>query len=480
MPRGKDNSKFQNVSLEYKTDHLSGFSDLTKATSLFGSEYTIAFKVLWYSLLSYLIPTSKIKVGQIGVDGRISSLFVLPAGRGKGQIKNVIRQVVEGLKGNYGEPTSLHGEQLVGKTIRDKNNNFTHSLGYMADDYVVIDEAYELLTSTEIKYIEARKYIRVALDTYPNNVVHKRTTEYGRAGSLEFKPICPVSLFVQPIRLTSDILVLEGDIRRFIIAYPLINSSDNSKALRKRIFDESDNEVAMSNFIEQLSSLNSIERFDFSESAKMALDNLSCDLDNRGKSFSKKIANLNNSIIFTIQNMLVKFAAVQAFQHGRAMVDEIDVILAYLDLFEILEHTYMYIEAKIPGLLDYNEGWNVNKKGDHEILQWLKETGVTNKENAIHKMKYLEKIMEVMGIKKRQAENVFKEHVEVHQWIEKIKKDKKVYVWLKVRLEECNKCNLQYSSSYEYEEYVKNYDLLLKDAESPLQTAKIALNEEVG
>lgn len=481
VPRGSDvNSKSQKVSLKYKTDHLSGFGDLAKATSLFGSEYTITFKVLWYSLLSYLIPTSLIKVGQIEVDGRISPLFVLPAGRGKGQIKNVIKQVIGGLKGNYGEPTSLHGEQLVGKTVKDKNNNFNHSLGYLADDYVVIDEAHELLTSSELKYIEARKYIRVALDTYPHNVVHKRTTEYGRSGALEFKPHCPVSLFVQPFRLSSDILVLEGDIRRFTIAYPIISSSNNFEALRKRIFDESDNEIAIHNFIQRLSSLKSIKRFDFSERAKMTVMNLSYDIEKRGKSYSMKIANLNDSIIFTSQNMLVKFAAIQAFQHGRAMVDEIDVILAYLDLFEILEHTYMYIEAKIPGSLDYSEGGNGARKRDHEILQWLKETGVTNKENAIHKQMYIEKIMELMSIKQRQAENVFKEHFEVHQWIEKTKKDKKVYVWLKVIPEECNICNLQSGSSFEYEEYIKSYDLLLKEAYFSLQTANIASHKEVG
>jgi hypothetical protein len=130
---------------------------------------------------------------------------------------------------------------LVGKTVKNsKTGEFYHNKGYLNDDYVVIDEAYQLLTSSDLKYAEARKYIRVALDPDPDNTVHKRTTEYGRDGALEFNPHCPISLFVQPIRFENEILVLEGDIRRFTIAYPLIQSSNVSETLRRRIFDESD------------------------------------------------------------------------------------------------------------------------------------------------------------------------------------------------------------------------------------------------
>jgi len=471
----------RSVKLKYKTKHLLGFQDLAAATSLFGNEYNIIFKVLWYTLMSLKISLSSVKVGHVNVDGRISPLFVLPAGRGKGQIKGVIKQVVESLNLDYGEPTSFHPEQLVGKTIKDKHNEFHHNLGYLNDDYVVIDEAYQLLTSNDLKYSEARKYIRVALDPYPKNSVQKRTTEYGRDGALKFNPRCPISLFVQPIVFDNEILVLEGDIRRFTVAYTMIQSSNNAKILAKRIFDETDYQEALDNFVKLLSSLQPSGSFRFAESAKIALMELAVDLDRRASSYSFKIANLNNSSSLTNQDTLVKFAAIQAFQRGRSTVEKIDVIFAYIDLFEILEHTYQFIEAKIPGSLDYGEGWHGAIQKDQEVLRWLYDNGNINEANAIPKQDYLDKIMELQGIQKRQAENVLKKHIEVHGWVEKTKRNRNVFVWLKFQPDECNNCNVQPDFNFEYESYIQYYEqLLIEEAGNALQIANITFNEEVG
>ncbi|AUB60880.1 hypothetical protein DSECCO2_308370 [anaerobic digester metagenome] len=477
-----ENNECRDIKLKYGTEHLFGFNDLETATSLFGMEYKIAFKVLWYTLASFRIAISRIKAGRIELDGRISPLFVLPAGRGKNQIKTVIKKTIEGLHCDYGEPTSLHAEQLVGKTVKNsKTGEFYHNRGYLNDDYVVIDEAYQLLTSSDLKYAEARKYIRVALDPYPNNTVHKRTTEYGREGALEFNPHCPISLFVQPIRFENEILVLEGDIRRFTIAYPLIQSSNVSETLRRRIFDESDNKAALDSFITLMSSLEPIESFQFSEDAKKSLEHLSNDLYKQGVSYSHKIACLNESIIYTSQNTLVKFSAIQAFQHGRSTVERIDIILAYMDLFEIMEHTYKFIEAKIPGSLDYGEGWNGAVQNDQQLLKWLHANGANSKENAIPKQQYIDKIKELFGIEKRQAESVYKKHFEVDGWIGKTKKQKKVFVWLKFQPDECNNCTVQSDFEFEYESYIQCYEqLLIEEAQKELHTANITIKEEAG
>ncbi|AUB55253.1 hypothetical protein BK007_03965 [Methanobacterium subterraneum] len=472
--------EIRKVELKYYTQHLSGFRDLAASTSLFGNEYTIIFKVLWYTLMSFMISISSIKVGTINVDGRISPLFVLPAGRGKGQIKGVIKQVVETLNYEYGEPTSFHAEQLVGKTVKDKHNEFHHNKGYLNDDYVVIDEAYQLLTSTDLKYSEARKYIRVALDPFPKNSVEKRTTEYGREGALKFNPKCPISLFVQPIVFDNEILVLEGDIRRFTVAYTMIQSSNNAQILANRIFDETDYNKAMDNFIGILTSLQPSESYDFTEDAKNTLVDLSVDLDKRASSYSRKIANLNNSSSLTNQNTLIKFAAIQAFQRGRSTVEKIDVVFAYIDLFEILEHTYQFIEAKIPGSLDYGEGWYGAIQKDQEILRWLYDSGIVNEAKAIPKQDYLDKIKEVQGIRDRQAENVLKKHTEVHGWVGKTKRNKNVFIWLKFEPKNCNNCNMQSDFKFEYGEYVQYYDKLIGDAENSLQIANITIKEEAG
>jgi len=114
--------KIEKISLEYKTDHLLGYDELTTATALFGDEYKLIFKTLWYILLSYQIRTSKLSVGRIKPDGRISGLFIINSGRGKGELKRVQKEYVKYFNGNYREPTSLHAEQLVGKSVYDKKN----------------------------------------------------------------------------------------------------------------------------------------------------------------------------------------------------------------------------------------------------------------------------------------------------------------------------------------------------------------------
>ena len=48
------------IKLEYPTNHLLGFDDLSTATELSGNEYIIIKKALWYNLI--IIPTKGVSV----------------------------------------------------------------------------------------------------------------------------------------------------------------------------------------------------------------------------------------------------------------------------------------------------------------------------------------------------------------------------------------------------------------------------------
>ena len=306
------------ITLEYPTKHLKHFDDLETASNLFGNEYKIIFKALWYQLMSFKIRESDIKMGRNRVDGRINALYPLKAGHGKGELKRMIKEFTKYFDKVYAEPTSLHAEQLVGKTVKSKKgNDYSYRYGYLHRDWLVIDEAFNLLSSNELHYSEARKYIRTALDHYPGNTIHKETTEIGDKAPLEYDPKCPVTIFLQPKVFDNDILVLEGDIRRVICPYVNMTGIDKTESYKRNIFDESDDQQAMETFCKYVSTIESFETFRATTDAKVKFMELFFDMRNHAINFNDKIRNFFDIEDYTIQTQLLKFSAIQSLQHGR-------------------------------------------------------------------------------------------------------------------------------------------------------------------
>ena len=331
---------YNQIELKYPTKHLKGYDDLVTSTDLFGDEYKPIFKALWYQMMGFRIRTADIQTGRIKVDGRINALYPMKAGHGKGEIKRTTRDYVNYFNQVYAEPTSLHAEQLVGKTIKKpKKDEYIHRYGYLARDWLVVDEAFNLLSSNELHYSEARKYIRTALDNYPGNTIHKESTEIGDKAPLEYDPTCPISLFIQPKTFDNDILVLEGDIRRVIVPYVNMTGADKREAYRKNIFNDKDDQKALLRFCYSVSELKEYEKFRLTSEAQEKFYDLFMDLIDYGLNYNQRIRNFVDIIGYTIQNHFLKFCAVQALQHGRDTIQPIDVELAYIDIFEILNCT---------------------------------------------------------------------------------------------------------------------------------------------
>ncbi len=372
------------------------------------------------------------QLGQIKTDGRISVLWPIKSGGGKESIKNTIKGVQDELSFYCSEPTSLHAEQLVGKVVKPsrKNQEYEKIEGYLADDYLIIDEAYTLLTSNEMMIAEARKYIRTALDPYPRNVVTKRPTDIPREYSLSYTPKCPVSLFVQPFQFENDLLVMEGDIRRFIVPYVPMIGIDREDAFRNRILEDNNDSHSLINFCELIKKISIPEEFVFTKEARETFVQLSLDLRYRGLAYSEKIKYFVDNIEFTIQNFLLKFSVVQALQEGKGIVEVKHVELAFLDLFEILDHCYLFIEAKIPGYMNYGEGWQGALAKDQEALRWLQEKGATSLDKTTISIgNYQDQIKNVFDVSERQARYIMKAHVK-KGWINTKKGFQETRIWL--------------------------------------------------
>jgi len=417
------------IKLKYPTNHLLGFDDLSAATELSGKEYIVIEKALWYSLMSYQIRESQLKTGNVRPDCRVHLLLPIKTGHGKSNIKHVIKNFVEKMDGKYGEPTSLYSEQLIGKIVKVKDELLERP-GYLADDYFVVDEAYQLLKSTDARYTESRSYLRTALDTYPDkNTVHKRMTEFGRERFLEFNPNCPAAIFLQPFRMDDDILVTEGDVRRFLIPYVNLTGVNKDEAFKERLLNNVDS-ASLNNFISQIKVLNIPEEFTMAYVIRIRFLELFFYLKNRGMNYSDKIRNFTDTIGHTLMNWLMKLSAIQAFQHHRTRIDIEDVELAYIDLFEFMEHEYQYVSDKIPGFLDYGEMWLGATNHDQTMLKWLYDRGAISLEDSeISIREYQEWIMDEFMVEDKQARRITKKHRD-NGWISTKQGQHESFVWL--------------------------------------------------
>ena len=428
----KEEYEDKSIKLVYPTNHLRGFEELRKATRLHGKEYILILKAIWYGLLSCRNSKVKLKLNQVETDGRIHLLIPLKSGKGKKELKRVIKAVMGGIGKAVDEPTSLHPEQLVGKTIKKNRRGETeyeNIEGYFSRDYLIIDEGRTLLTSNDLIYTESRRYLRLALDPYPHNKITKRPVDIPFGEELEYTPYMGCSIFTQPYYFEED-FATGGDLRRFIVPYVNMSGIDRTEAYKNRILEINDSDDSLNNFILFLKSIESPDCYRITTEGKIVFLKVFDALVKRGFSYSTKIRNFVDLFDFTIQDLLLKMSYVQALQVGSDEITDNHISLAFIDLFEFLEHLYLFVEAKIHGRIDYDEEWNGATDKDKELLVWLHDKGASSLENSTVSIgEYEEKIQEVFEVQLRQSINIKRKH-ERNNWIKSKKGAHKSWVWL--------------------------------------------------
>ena len=190
-------------------------------------------------------------------DGRIHLLIPLKSGKGKKELKRVVKEVIGGIGRAVDEPTSLHPEQLVGKTVRRQKKGqveYENIEGYFSRDYLIIDEGRTLLTSNDILYTESRRYLRLALDPYPHNTITKRPVDIPFGEELEYTPYFGCCIYTQPYFFDEE-FATDGDLRRFVVPYVNMSGIDRSKAYKSRVLEINDSEDSLNKFIRFINSL---------------------------------------------------------------------------------------------------------------------------------------------------------------------------------------------------------------------------------
>lgn len=425
------NNMRHEMHLQYPTTHLKGFTDLLKCTRLIGHGYIPIMKSVWYNLISTTIATSKLKIGDIHIDGRIHTLIILRSGGGKNDIKRVIKEVLNSIGKNYIEPTSYHPEQFVGKVkiTKDKDGEtYTPLPGHLSQDYLLIDEGKQLLTSNDPINSESRKYLRIGMDQYPNNEIMKKSVDINHENALKYTPHCCVAVFIQPFTLEEHI-ILDGDLRRFIVPYVEMKGYNEEKAYEERIMGNS-NIIPNENFIEIIKSLEEFEDFDITADAKTTFNDLFDLLAKRGETYSPKMSNYMDIVGYGNQNTFLKFSVIQALQDNTCTINSKHIELAFIDYTEILEHTYLFVENKVRGDLNYGEGWNGAMDKDLRALNWLNNNGATSKEKSkVSIADYKQRLMKIFYLEERQVSRILKTHKE-KGWVETKKGQHDSKIWL--------------------------------------------------
>lgn len=461
LPKKEESEQIENIELIYPTSHLRGFKELMESTRLEGKEYILIIKAIWYGILSCKNTEINLKLNRVETDGRIHLLIPLKSGKGKKELKRVLKEVMNGIGKTVDEPTSLHPEQLVGKTVkknRKGQTEYENIEGYFSRDYLIIDEGRTLLTSNEIVYSESRRYLRLALDPYPHNTITKRPVDVPFGEELEYTPYFGCCIYTQPYDFDEE-FATDGDLRRFVVPYVNMSGINRAKAYQNRVLRINDSKDSLNKFIHFLSSLKDYKEYTFSKNAKVEfLENFDI-LVERGFSYSIKVRNFVDLYDFTIQDLLLKMSYVQALQNGENEINENHIALASIDLFEFLEHLYQFVENKIHGSLDYGEGWNGATNNDKELLRWLNDQNALSKDTSqISIREYQKKIQRVFNVEERQSVNIKQKH-ERNKWIKSKKGAHNSFVWLGFKPEVRGARPAMQSRNFSklYQDKIKNY-----------------------
>jgi hypothetical protein len=427
-----DNKSSEGLKLTYPTSHLKNFDLLDKSLGLFGEDYIPIAKACWYHLIGQAL-REVIIFGGIKTDLRFPVAFILPSGHGKLNILNLIDKTGQGMGDHISNPTSYHPEQLIGKVIRIENKKETkyrQVKGHFDSDVVIFDDGIDLIKSKDPVYKESRRYLCKCLDVIGENLMTKKPVDIPKEEALKYHPKCSIILFFQPFSLPEESF-LDGVFRRFPIHYMNFDERDFSQEFEQRL-EEGSTEDQVKELAEYLLEVRKDTKHPvtFSKDFKESFKKHHSLLINFGRTFGPKASNFTGMMVFTLQNWLLKMSVILARSEKRTEVNEWDVKRTFVDLLEILDSTFRFVEKKVQGKLDYGESWAGAIGSDRSVLEWLALKGATSEEKSgVTINEYEKKIRELTGNSESGARKIYNRHRK-KRWIESRQRQQTTRVWL--------------------------------------------------
>jgi len=401
-----DNKK-PKFTFSYPTLHLPYFKELREATLLEGKEYTPIIKAVYHSLLGVVLREKQLTICKLKTDPRTSVFIIINSGGGKKNIKQAAKEILEKLEYDVHVPLTLHSQQLIGKIINrgtPKKPEWIKNEGFLSRDFLIFDEAFELMTSKDQDIKESRRAIRISQDPIGQNLVEKKQVDntFSKEERIAYHPKASMILFSQPKNYPADI-VEEGDLRRDLVAYVRgLSDRDRSQDYSDRLKNKVDLNKQVNTFAQFLKTVASNvagKEFSFTEAAVDRMIELHGYLVEIGFIHSEKGANFSKIVDYTLQDFFCKISCHIAAAYGTVEITPNIIDLAFIDLMEFFSMQLDFIKDKILGKLDYGEGWSGARGRDQECLEWLYQKGAANEESSKVSIKEFKKaISEIKGV----------------------------------------------------------------------------------
>ncbi len=416
--------------LHYATQHLICFNELNSLLSLYGEHYLPIKKARWYQLLGGVLQ-KPIILGEKYTDTRLNCFYPLPTEQGKNDLIYLFKNILSKIKLTIEEPISYHPEQLIGKVIEVIQDNpkegckpkkikvKIENRGYFNADFIEIDEANILIFNKDEQTQQAREYISKALNPIGRNEVVKKLVDDLPQERVSYCPKCTITAYFQPFKKIEELLFLQGFLRRFLIPVGKIdpflnygNEEDFKRKISPSGISKQKCEEEIIAFLGRVKQNIANKDFVFTRDAIEKINYYHQFLIAEGQTHSERIANLTKLNKWTFQEYLVKMSCILAGSFNQNVVNEKFVALAYMDLVELLQSTFDFIQRQVWGNFDYGVGWQGATYKERLCLEHLYNTKSLSAESSsisiFDFISYIETIYEVKETRARQIFADFK------------------------------------------------------------------------
>lgn len=385
--------------LSYPTSHLKNFEQLDDAIRLYGKDYKLLVKAVWYILFGQVIRPKIAKLGDNVSDCRMNFIFVVDSGKGKGNLKSVITEICESLGQEVGTNEQGHPEALIGTTA--KNKGFTQTLGALSSDILIFDDEDRLVCGRDPWNSINRKYMTKALNLYGKNRITKPQAGVPKEHQISYLPKCSIQVLMHIDEEIPSEVISKGFFRRFLFLFPDIVFDDS--IYDKRIDSITDNAQSLKILTDHLKEIQNwwkpsvpstanlftykppttLELI-FSEAAVERFRILHRLLIKFGKGHGKKVSKYTDMIGCSLENLFLGMIVILASSQMKNEIGDDVVELAFVDLIEFLDSNFKYIEEKVKG--DIASGKKHPVGDDLNTCEWLKEIGGTSVANLKNKI----------------------------------------------------------------------------------------------
>jgi hypothetical protein len=422
VSEGKVDFNSMRESLKEQHNHLRLFPTIDSMLGLDGDKYYATKKWLCYFYESSLQKPMQIKVGASHYDNRTHALIIATAGKGKGVIKNTVKNTMRFEMSDVVEASGLvHPEQMIGKMKeigRGKDKHKVEAKGYLAARILIHDETNSVINETAPNADQTMRIKRTAMDTYGFNLISKKLVDDFIKDALEYYPDANCLDFMHPEQF-SNCFFDKGTYRRYVCFELANNKQLDVNDSIKSLFEEATNYDEQRNMLSALrdQSRGIYNDFKFNDDCKKIAGRWII-------MWNSMLLNHHNSAVrrfgemtfFSIKEYFFKMIAILHLANGKEISEPELTHAACIDTFHFLIET-LENYCKFGDIANTSDVWRGAKGMEIKALEYLYRKQAHNQEvSKVTIKKFTEVISELFGVQERQAKGIMS-NLKAKGWI---------------------------------------------------------------